>query len=453
MSEPVQPGTRAPASRRQLVAWAFYDWASTPFFAVVITFVFSAYFIQGVAGDEVLGTAYWGWMTTASALVIAACSPILGAIADVGGRRKPWLVAFTGLSAATTAGLWLVTPDAAAVPLALTLVLVANVATEVATSFYNAMLPDLAPAERVGRWSGWGWGLGYLGGIAALALVLLLFVQREPPLFGLDKAAAEHVRICGPLLAVWLVVFALPLFLITPDLPSRRRPAGTAVRDGLRQLGRTIRDARRELNLLRFLGARLVYNDGLNTLFAFGGIYAAGTFGMQLEEIILFGIALNLTAGLGAFGFAYLDDHLGSKPTILVALAGLIVVGLVALIATDKTVFWIAALFLGLFLGPAQSASRTLMARLAPADKRTEMFGLYALTGKVTAFLGPFLFGTATWLFASQRAGMATVLVMFVAGGLLLTTVREPGRRAATSSDGDELSRNRQGTGETLSKR
>ena len=200
------------------------------------------------------------------------------------------------------------------------------------------------------------------------------------------------------------------------------------MRAGLRDLVATLRGLRHEPALLRFLVARLVYNDGLNTLFAFGGIYAAGTFGMTLDEVIQLGIALNLTAGLGAFLLAQLDDRLGSKPVILLALAGLIVAGTVALLAQEKALFWMAALALGCFVGPAQSASRTLMARLAPPERRTELFGLYALTGKITAFLGPFLFGTATYLMGTQRAGMATVLVMFIAGALLLLRVREPGR-------------------------
>jgi UMF1 family MFS transporter len=190
----------------------------------------------------------------------------------------------------------------------------------------------------------------------------------------------------------------------------------------------TLRNVRGNANIARFLLARLVYNDGLNTLFAFGGIYAAGTFGMALNEVLLFGIALNVTAGLGAFGFAFLDDRIGSKPTILVAICGLFVAGTVALLATEKTTFWAVALAIGVFVGPAQSASRTLMARLAPAEQRTEMFGIYALTGKVTAFIGPALFGAATAWFESQHAGMATILVMFVVGGLLLLRVREPAR-------------------------
>ena len=414
------------ATTRQLAAWASYDWASSPFFAVIITFVFAAYFTQGVAQDEVVGTAQWGWAMTVSALLIAAASPVLGAIADAGGRRKPWLLTFTLLSAATTWTLWTIEPEPSFMLRCLVLVVLANTALEIGQAFYNAMLPDLASPAQVGRWSGWGWGLGYAAGIVTLLLLLKLVIEPTPPPFGLDESRAEDVRIVGPVVAAWMLVFAVPLFLVVPDRPSGRLPVAAAVRKGLGALMDTFRELPRHRDIALFLLARLIYNDGLNTLFAFGGIYAAGTFGMDTAEIIMFGVALNVTAGIGAFGFAFMDDRLGSKPTILAALVGLLVFGTVALLATERSMFWFAALFIGVFVGPAQSASRTLMARLAPPDQRTEMFGLFALTGKVTAFIGPFLFGTATYLAGSQRAGMATILVMFVLGGLLLTTVREP---------------------------
>ena len=419
---------RTPATPRQMAAWAVFDWASSPFFAVVITFVFATYVTTVVAPNEIEGTAEWSRMTVIAALLIAVTSPVLGAIADAGGPRKPWLMVFMLLSCAATACLWFVAPEHDYLFMALALVLVANVCNEIAQAFYNAMLPDLASQDQLGRWSGWGWGLGYIAGIVALALILVVFVQPSPPLFGLDADAAEQVRITGPLLAIWFMLFSLPLFLFTPDRKTHARPFAQSVRQGITMLIATLKDVRRNANIARFLFARLIYNDGLTTLSAFGGIYAAGTFGMTLNEVLLFGIALNVTAGLGAFGFAFLDDRIGSKPTILIAICGLFVAGTVALLAEEKSTFWMVALVIGIFVGPAQSASRTLMARLAPPEQRTEMFGIYALTGKVTAFIGPFLFGTATAWFESQRAGMATILVMFIVGGILLLRVREPAR-------------------------
>ena len=410
-----------------MLAWALYDWAATPFFAVIITFVFAAYFTQAVAANEIDGTAQWGFAIALSGLVIAVLSPMLGAIADVGGRRKPWLAAFTGLAALVIALLWLVQPDPGFVLLALVLIFLATTLIELGQAFYNAMLPDLAPKRTLGRWSGRGWSLGYLAGIIALTLLLFGIIRPEPPPFGLDADAAEPIRVAGPFIALWLVFFALPLFLFTPDKPRTGLPASQAMRHGLGNLWRTLRGLGLQSQVLRFLIARLIYNDGLNTLFAFGGIYAAGTFGMSTQEIILFAIMLNVSAGIGSFSFGFLDDRLGSKKTVLIAIGGLAIFGIAALLAQEKTTFWVLGVLIGLFVGPAQSASRTLMARLAPPDQRTEMFGLYALSGKLTAFMGPFLFGAATSLFQTQRAGMAVVVVLLTVGGvLLLLTVREP---------------------------
>lgn len=417
------------SSSRQLLAWALYDWANSPYFAVILTFVFATYFTQGVAANEIDGTAQWGLAMSISALLIALSSPVLGAIADAGGRRKPWLALCTGVAAIAIGLLWLVQPEPGFALLALVLMVTANTVIELGQAFYNAMLADLASPEELGRWSGWGWGLGYLAGIAALGLVLVVFIQPDPPPFGLDAASAENVRIVGPFIALWLVLFALPLFLFTSDTPARGIGLAASVRTGLGLLAATFRSLGQGGQVTRFLVARLIYNDGLNTLFAFGGIYAAGTFGMATDEIILFAIALNLTAGIGSFAFGFLDDRLGSRRTILLALAGLVVFGTAALLAPDKATFWVVGVMVGIFVGPTQSASRTLMARLSPEGRRNEMFGLYALSGKLTAFLGPFLFGLATTFFATQRAGMAVVVLLLLAGGLLLLfTVREPER-------------------------
>ena len=417
-----------PASRSALIAWAFYDWANSAFFTVIVTFVFATYFTSGIAPDDVTGTALWGWAMTASALVVAVLSPIVGAIADADGRRKPWLLGLTAIAIVACALLWYAQAAPEFVLYTLVVVGIANVAMEMSGVFYNAMLPDLVPEGRLGRISGWAWGLGYAGGLACLFVTLFLFVQTETPLFGLDKDTLEHVRITGPMVAVWLAVFALPMFLITPDQPPSGRGYGDAVRYGLGQLKATLTDLRRFRTIGRFLLARMIYIDGLNTLFAFGGIYAAGTFGMELAEVIQFGIALNVTAGLGAFAFAWIDDWIGAKRTILIALAGLSIAGLIAIFAPDVTTFWFAALLLGIFIGPTQAASRSMMARIAPAEMRTEMFGLYALSGKITAFVGPFVLGTVTLWADSQRAGMATILLFFLLGGALLWGVREPAR-------------------------
>ncbi len=413
--------------RRSALSWAFYDWANSPFATLIVTFVFPAYFAQAVVGDQVRGQAEWGWAMGLAGLLIAVSSPIFGAIADATGRRKPWLLAFTLLCAAGSAGLWWVRPELASLPLAVGLIVLANWGFETAGVFYNAMLPDIAEDHMLGRISGWAWGLGYVGGLAALALALVALVLPDVPWFGIPTEGAAHIRITGPLVAIWLLVFSAPLFLWTPEGGSAA-PVGGQVRAALSSLGRSLAQVARMGPVGRFLLAHMLYADGLATLFAMGGVFVAGVYGFTLQEVMLFGILLNVTAGIGAAGFGWLDDWVGSRNTILMALAGLLVAGAGVLAVDSRTLVWLFGGALGLFVGPAQAASRTYLARLAPPDTRTELFGLYALSGKATAFLGPWSVAMVTAATDSQRLGMTMILVFFLAGGLLLLGVSKAAR-------------------------
>lgn len=410
------------------VSWAIYDWANSSFSVVVITFVFATYFSQAIAPDPVTGTAQWAGAITISGIVVILTAPVVGAMTDANGRRKPWLFLFTAATVAGCFALWFATPGPEAIVYTLVVVALANWAFELCNVLYNSMLPELTTEDRLGRLSGWAWSLGYFGGIVCLLVAYFGFVATETPLFGLDPDQAEPARAAGPLVAAWFGLFAIPLFLFTPDRPSAGLAPGVAMRRGLAQLAGTFRNIRRYANIVRFLIARAIYTDGLNTLFTFGGIYAAGTFGMALDEVLIFGVVLNVSAGIGALIFGWVDDRIGPKRTIMLALAGLIGFGLMAVLVESRTLFWIAGTMLGSFVGPAQAASRSLMARLAPRALRTEMFGFYALTGKIAAFLGPAVLGTVTYLSGSQRLGMATILLFFTTGMLLLTTVDERDR-------------------------
>jgi UMF1 family MFS transporter len=428
MSEAAPVVERPRVGKLGVFSWSMYDWANSPFTTVVTTFIIANYFSEAVAANNTVGAAQWGFMQGLAALAIALLSPVLGAIADRGGRRKPWLAFFTIVMVIGSAALWWGTPKGAApgsqgaVDVVLWASAIGVVGFEVAIVFYNAMLPGLVPESRIGRISGWAWGLGYAGGLVCLIVLLFLFVQPATAPFGLDKSAAEHVRIAGPFVAVWTLVFCLPIFLFTPDTRGTGLPAGQAIREGVSELWQTIVSIRRYRSIFRFLIARLFYIDGLNTIFAVGAIYAGAVFGMQTAEVIVFGILLNVTAGLGAFGFGWLDDRIGAKPTIILALIGVLVFGIPMLVIESKLWFYILGAAIGLFFGPAQSASRSLMARLAPEGKENEMFGLYAFSGRSTAFLGPWLFALVT-TFAGHRWGMATVMPFLAIGGLILLTV------------------------------
>jgi len=409
------------ASLPALIAWCLYDSASASFSIVVTTFIFATYFTTSVAANKITGTYQWANATALAGLVIALSSPLFGAIADHGGYHKRWLLFFTAMSVLFTALLWFAYPNQHSVYFMLTCVVLGTIGFEVALVFYNAYLPQLVRKDYLGRMSGWGWGCGYLGGILALTIALVFFVRGGT---WLDRQTAEQVRICGPFVAVWYSVLALPLFILVPEIVVTKKPLLTAVRSGCRELLHTIKTLPKEKNIFIYLISHMIYTDGLNTLFAFGGIYAAGTYGLTFEEVLLFGITMNIAAGIGALSLAWVDDYLGSKPTVIFSLFCLTIVGFPILLLHDKYLFWMCALVACLFVGPIQSASRSLMVRLI-RDKNTsaEMFGLYALSGRITAFIGPWLLGNITLLFNSQRVGMTTILVFFMVGALLLLPV------------------------------
>jgi MFS transporter, UMF1 family len=415
-----------PPRPRALASWCLFDWANQGYPTVIETFVFATFFTQAVAVSPVVGTTQWGYAVAAAGAMIVLLSPVLGAIADRGGRLKPWLMVLSGLCVTCCTLLWFTKPSPDYVTWALVFFALSALTYELAVVFYNAMLPTLVPSNRLGRLSGWGWATGYAGGLACLVFILFGFVEAERPLFGVSREEAEHVRVSVLVVAAWWVVFSIPLFLFTPDKPATGVSLREAIRDGIAALIHTLRNIRQHREVARFLVARTIYNDGLNTLFAFGAIYAAGTFGMDTAEVIKFGIALSVTAGLGALSFSWIDDYLGSKPTILIGLASLMTLGSTMLLIDSVTWFWIVGCALGLFFGPVQSASRALMARLAPPELSAEMFGLYALSGKIVAFLGPLVLALATDIFESQRAGMATILLFFLVGFAILVGVREP---------------------------
>lgn len=455
-ASPVAGARRAGmASKPAILGWLLFDWACQPFFTLVTTFVFAPYFAASLAPDPVTGQSLWGFATACAGLVLAFMSPILGSVADATGPKKPWIASCGLVLFVSSFALWFAAPGQAhAIPVALMGFAVGTIAVEVAAVFNNAMIPRLVPPERFGRLSGTGWAIGYFGGLVSLVIVLG-FLAADPktgltlagfrPLLGLDPIHMEGDRATGPFSAVWFLLFILPLFIFTPDVERSALSLRDAVKKGLAQVRGTITDARRHHSVGRFLLANMVYQDALVALFAFGGIYGAGVFGWRATELGIFGIMLTVTGTIGALIGGRLDDRVGAKPVILGAIAVLAIVclGILSLgndhilfvvptaPATEglygsvpEKLFLALGLFIGAVAGPLQASSRSLLARLVPASEAGRYFGLLALSGKVTSFLAPLMVAAATWMFQTQAAGPAVLILFFCAGGWLLSGVK-----------------------------
>ncbi len=421
-----------PRRNRALWSWTLYDWATQSYSTIIHTFVFGAYFTRQIAVNQEQGTTQWAMTIGLTGLCVALSGPFLGAVADHAGRRKPWLGAGTIVCALATAGLWFVHPRVEHIVLALGLLAVASYSIHTAEIFYNAMLADLAPRNVYGRWSGRGWAMGYAGGVFCLAAVFLLFLG-DHAWIPLDHDSAQHIRAAFPFVSIWLLIFSIPVFVFAPDRKPRTTHRVEAIRAGLQQLRDSIRNVRRYRHIVRFLIARAIYSDGLATIFAIGGVYAAGTFAMREVEVLLFGVALSLSAGLGAAAFSTIDDRIGSRQTILLSLTALFVFSSLIVIIEEPFWFWVSGILLGVFVGPAQASSRSYLSQLAPETMRAQLFGVYALAGKSTSFLGPIIVGTLTAVFRSQRIGLMIVPIYFAAGLWILRGVPRIAREAQAS--------------------
>ena len=430
----------------EVLAWSMYDFANQPFTNLVLTFIYGTFFTTVIASNEIVGTQQWSHAISITAIVVALLSPFMGALADKGGYRKMFMFFFTWLTIIATTVLYFVLPGQ--VIKALFWFVLANIGFEMGSVFCNAYLPDISHSKNIGRISGYGWSLGYVGGLLSLALAMFFLVQTDTPVFGFLKGEAgayQNIRATNLLVAVWFAVFSIPTFLFVKDKKPDTKAFLNNTKHTLKAFRSTANELRNYPQIIRFLLARLVYNDGLVTVFAFGGIYAAGSLNFTFDEIMVLGIVLNITAGLGAFLMGYLDDKVGGKKTLKVTLLGLMLAIALAFFAPEirpflqyvfggssvpywvnaKNIFWIAAVLIGVFSGPNQSSSRSLMGRFTPEEKKNEFFGFFAFSGKATAFVGPFLLGALTVAFDSQRAGISIVFFFFLFGYFLLGRVDE----------------------------
>ena len=411
--------------KRTIFTWSLYDFANQPYPTIIITFVYSAFFTGDLAASYANPDSLWLFAISICAIIIALLSPLMGAIADRSGYRKTYLISCTWICIISS--IFLYFPMEGQVFFALLLVIISNAAFEMGQVFCNSYLPDIAPKEKIGRISGYGWSLGYLGGLIGLAVCLFVFYfPSEPvnPLTGnpLNKETFEHVRAMPIFIAIWFAVFSLPTFIFLKDRKIDRSKK-VSIKKSYNELLKTLAEIRKYKNIVRFLIGRMLYNDAILTIFSFGGIYAREKFNWDIEMVLIFGIGINVAAGIGAFVFGFLDDRLGAKRTIQISNYAIFIAVMIAVLAPSESWFWVAGVIMGVASGPNQSASRSLMGRIIPKEKTNEFYGFYAFSGKATSFAGFLLLSLMILITGSQEIGMLVVSLLLIGGIYILSKV------------------------------
>ncbi len=439
--------------RKRIWGWYFFDWASQPFGTLILTFIFAPY-VAEVLGDGSRAQAAWGYGVAAAGILIAVLAPVLGALADTGGRRLRWIAGFSALYVIGSAGLWLAEPGEFNLVRTMFFFGIGLIAMEFATIFTNAMLPDLGPREEIGKISGNGWAFGYLGGLVSLVIMLLLFAENSAtgktligldPVLGLDASNREGTRAVGPLTAIWFLLFMIPFFLFVRDPRQAPAPKG-AVRAAFQDLGRTLQSLPGRRSLSAYLLSSMFYRDALNGMYTFGGIYAAGVLGWSVIDTGIFGILAIVTGAVFAWIGGRADSAFGPKPVIIASIVVLTAVAILVVFVSRESVlglavgpessapdiaFYVLGALIGAAGGTVQASSRSMMVRQADPGRMTEAFGLYALAGKATSFLAPLSIGIVTSATGSQQMGITPLIILFLLGLILLIWVKPDGDRAA----------------------
>ena len=423
--------------KKTIFSWSIYDFANQPFTTITITFVYSTFFASTIfLGSEEAGVAAWGKAITISSLIVAFLSPIMGVIADRGGYRKLFLIFWTWICIVFSFLLYFPLPGD--VFYALLFFCIANVGFEMGGVFLNAYLPEIAPKDKIGRISGYGWSFGYVGGLLALAACFIFLVFPEEPFNPftgnyLDKNSFEHIRIINVIIALWLALFSIPTFLFVKSNKNKSIDRTNLIKKSFIEIKKTFIEIKKYKEILRFLFARIIYNDALITVIAFGGPYAYTQFGFDMDtngKLMIFAIVLNVFAGVGAFLFGFIDDYVGGKKTVQLTNFGFIIALVIAFLAPNlengEAYFWVSGILIGIFMGPNQAASRSLMGRLIPENKENEFYGFFAFSGKATAFLGPLLFTLVIGYTNSMRISLLMLAFLFLIGMILLRNVKDP---------------------------
>jgi UMF1 family MFS transporter len=422
--------TGPPVTRGRIAAWAAWDWGSAAFNAVIVTFVFTVYLTDSVGVDlpgNISANTWFGWSLGIAGFFVAILAPVTGQRADAGGRRKLSVGVWTGLTVLIMAAMFAVKDEYQYLWLGLVLLGLGSIFFEFAEVSYNAMLRQVATPANIGRVSAFGWAMGYFGGIVLLLVCYVGFIHPDVGWFGVTAEDGQNIRVVALFAAAWFAVFAIPVLVKVPEITGLPRSKRAGFLASYRVLFRDLATLyRTERHTVYFLGASALFRDGLNAVFTFGAVLAVTVYGINSADVLIFGVAANVISAIGALTAGRFDDRWGPKRIIVISLSGMLIAGTILLFVSGPTAFWIFGLILCLFVGPAQSSSRTFLARLAPPGHEGQLFGLYATTGRAVSFLAPVLFGLFTYLFGTDRAGMIGILLVLAGGLVALWPVHPP---------------------------
>ena len=406
---------------KKVFNFALYDFANSAFTTIIITFIFATYFAKQIAPNPILGQSYWGWAIGITGILVALIGPLLGSFADKKNCTGLFIKLFTIICIILTSFLWFSKPSEKYLLYTLIIVGLANFFYELSIIFYNSILKKISSSKNLGKSSGFGFALGYIGGILILIVCIKIFIDNDTLPFGLTKENSENIRATSIVVALWYLIFSIPfLFSLKKEIKNKiDRPSNSIKKiknliwnKGLNNLG-------------KFLIARMLYADGLNAIIIMGGIFAVGVFNLEIKDLLILSVLMNITAFIGAIVGGYANDKFTSKSVIILSLVGLIVSSAIILFIKAKIFFLIFASINGLFIGPIQSASRVFITKSIDKNNQASGFGLFALSGKLTSFIGPLLVSTVTFISNSQRIGFSSAIFLLLLGLIILINVRK----------------------------
>ena len=406
---------------KKVLNFALYDFANSAFTTIIITFIFSTYFAKQIAPNPVLGQSYWGWAIGTTGILVAIIGPILGSYADKKNYTEFFIKLFTIICISLTTLLWFSKPSEKYLLFTLIIVALANFFYELSLIFYNSILKRISKPSNLGKSSGFSFALGYIGGILILIICIKIFIDNDVLPFGLSKENSENIRATSIVVAVWYLIFSIPfLFSLKKKINNKIELSSDNIKkikdliwnNGLNNLG-------------KFLIARMLYADGLNAIIVMGGIFAVGVFNLEIKDLLILSILMNVTAFIGAIVGGYANDKFSSKSVIIFSLLGLIISSSIILFVKSQLFFLIFAAINGFFIGPIQSASRVFITKSIDENNQASGFGLFALSGKLTSFIGPLLVSTITYISSSQRIGFSSAIILLLIGLLILLKVKK----------------------------